>query len=344
MRRLRILALIPEGQVPPETLDGLSDAEFVRIKMEYDVLRALERAGHDLCVLDVTSDVGAIRRAIQGQRPHVAFNMLEGFHGVPVYDHHVVSYLELRRTPYTGCNPRGLMLSRDKELAKKILKWHAVPVPAWRTYAYGRKVRPPKVNRWPRIVKSVSDESSTGISQASVVHSEDDLVERVRFMHEHHGVDVMVEDYIDGREIYVGVMGNQRLQTFPPWELFLENLREDAPRIATARLKFDVKYQKKIGAKTRMADPLPNGLAERLPRLAKRIYRALSLSGYARLDFRLDAEGKIFLLEANPNPDISSDEDFAMSAKEAGLHYDALIARIVGLGQRYRAEWKAMEE
>jgi D-alanine-D-alanine ligase len=344
MKRLRILALIPEGQVPPETLEGLSDSEFVRVKMEYDVLRALERAGHDLRTLDVTSDLGAIRRAIKEHRPHLAFNMLEGFHGVPVYDHHVVSYLELMRTPYSGCNPRGLMLSRDKELAKKILKWHAVPVPAWRTYPYGRKVRPPKVNTWPRIVKSATDESSTGISQASVVHSEEELVERVRFMHEHHGGDVMVEDYIDGREIYIGVMGNTRLQVFPPWELFLEHLREDAPRIATARLKFDVKYQKKIGASTRLADALPDGLAEKIPRLAKRVYRALSLSGYARLDFRLDGDGKLYLLEANPNPDLSSDEDFARSAKESGLDYDALIARIVGLGVRYRAEWKVNEE
>ena len=233
------------------------------------------------------------------------------------------------------------MLSRDKELAKKILKWHAVPVPAWRTYPLGRKVMPPKVNRWPRIVKSVSDESSTGISQASVVHSGDELIERVRFMHEHHGVDVMVEDYIDGREIYVGVMGNQRLQTFPPWELFLENLREDAPRIATARLKFDVKYQKKIGANTRMADPLPNGLAERLPRLAKRIYRALGLSGFARIDLRMDADGRVYVLEANPNPDLCFGEDFAESAELGGLKYPQLIQRILNLGLAYTPAWKA---
>jgi D-alanine-D-alanine ligase len=277
-------------------------------------------------------------------RPQVAFNMLEGFHGVPVYDHHVVSYLELMRTPYTGCNPRGLMLSHDKELAKKILSWHKVPVPSWSTHPYGRKVRPPKDARYPKIVKSVTDESSTGISQASVVHSESELVERVRFMHESFGVDAMAEDYVDGRELYVGVLGNQRLRTFPTWELFLHRLREDAPRIATARLKFDIKYQERVGAETRAADPLPEGLAERIPRLARRVYRALSLSGYARLDMRLDDEGRLFVLEANPNPDLAEDEDFAKSAAADGLAYDALVQRIIRLGLRYRAEWQALAE
>ena len=344
MRRLRILALVPEGHVPPESLEGLSDSDFVRLKMEYDVHESLKRAGHEIRILDVGSDLGAIRRAIRDHRPHVAFNMLEGFHGVPVYDHHVVSYLELMRTPYTGCNPRGLMLAHDKELAKKILTWHAVRVPRWTTFPYGRSVRVKKGTEYPQIVKSVTDESSTGISQASVVHSDAELLERVQFMHESFGVDAMAEEYVDGRELYVGVVGNRRLTTFPTWELFLTRLREDAPKIATARLKFDIKYQERVGAQTRAADPLPGDLAERIPRVAKRVYRALSLSGYARLDFRLDEQGRLFLLEANPNPDLSEDEDFGKSAAAAGLAYDALIQRILGLGLRYRAEWKALDE
>jgi D-alanine-D-alanine ligase len=341
MRKQRVLALVPKGGAPPDSLDGFSPDEIQKWRMEFDVVTALRAVGHEVRVLDVELDLGKIRTAIDDFQPQLAFMMLEGFHGVPVYDQHVVAYLELMRVPYSGCNPRGLMLAHDKALAKKILSWHRIPTPGWRVFPWGRVVKPPKSLRYPQLVKSTTDESSAGISQASVVHNDEELIKRVLFVQENWNADALVEDYIDGREIYVGVMGNLRLQTFPPWELLLENLRSDAPMIATEKVKFDLTYQKKVGVVTKRAEGLGAAGEKQLQSLAKRVYRRLGLSGYARMDFRLDAEGRPYLLEANPNPDLSSAEDFAASASAAGLEYEQLIDRIVGLGLQYRAKWKA---
>jgi D-alanine-D-alanine ligase len=188
-------------------------------------------------------------------------------------------------------------------------------------------------------VKSLIEEASTGISQASVVRDEDQLRERVKFVHEHVGGDAIAEEYIEGRELYVGVLGNVRLETFPPWEMTFHGLPEGAPHIATSRVKFDHRYRKKHGITTGRAKGLPDGMEARLARLARRIYRALELSGYARIDLRLRADGEVFVLEANPNPDLAIDEDLAYSAEAGGLQYNRLIQRILNLGLRYYRTW-----
>jgi len=341
MRRLRVLAIVPEGNVPPESTDHLSDKKLVEVKMEFDVIGALRKLGHDVKVIDVTSNLGLIREAILEWNPHIAFNMLEDFHGVSVYDHHLVSYLELMRTPYTGCNPRGLMLARDKALAKKVLMYHRVKVPRFALFSLNKVVRRPRWLEFPLLVKSSIEESSTGISQASIVRNDEQLQDRVHFVHEKINTDAIAEEYIEGRELYVSVIGNQRLQTFPIWELVFDNLPEGAPRIATAKVKFNLEYQRKYGISSRAARNLPPGAEDSILKLCKRIYRTLYMSGYARFDFRLSEDGQAYVLEANPNPDISYDEEFALSAKAAGISYDALIQRILSLGVSYRAEWKS---
>jgi D-alanine-D-alanine ligase len=255
---------------------------------------------------------------------------------VAIYDQNVVSYLELLRVPYTGCNPRGLMIARDKALAKKILHYHAVPIPEFFTVPPGRTVKRPKELEFPLIVKSVSEEASLGISQASIVEDDGKLQERVAFIHQSLGTGALVERYIEGRELYVGILGNRRLYTLPIWELYLDGLPSDANRIATQRVKWSRKYQKKYGVTSGEAKNLPEGLADTVQRLAKTVYHVLGLSGYARIDFRLDASGQVSLLEANPNPQIAQSEDLADSAAHMGLAYPALIKRILDLGLRWK--------
>ena len=241
------------------------------------------------------------------------------------------------RLPYTGCNPRGLMLAHHKGLAKMIARHHRIAVPAFATFPIGRKVRRPRRLNFPLIVKSLTEEGSVGIAQASIVRDDDALVDRVAFVHRTLNTDAIAESYIDGREVYVGVIGNGRLQTFTPWELNFGTLRDGAPRIATGRIKWDDEYQKQIDLTTGPAADLPAaGSPHDVTRLAKRTYRALQLSGYARLDFRLDAAGKPWLLEANPNPQLMYGEDFAESAEHAGVAYGPLLQKIVNLGLRYR--------
>lgn len=336
MKKLRILALMHNSLVPPEDISGQDPTES-DWKMEHDVTTNLRSLRHEVLNVGVGEDLGVIRKSIEEWKPDIAFNMLEDFHDVGVFDQNIVSYLELLRVPYTGCNPRGLMLARDKGLAKMLLAYHRIPAPEFTVIQVGRAVRRPKRLGFPLIVKSLTKEASQGISQASVVDSDDKLRERVAFIHETVGTDAIVERYVEGREFYIGVLGNHRLQVFPVWELDLSKM-EAHWRIATDRVKWNRAYQERHGIKTDAVRDLPEGLGERIRHLAKRAYLALSISGYARIDVRVDADGKVYVLEANPNPQLAYGEDFAESAHHAGISYHDLLQRIVNLGLGWRPE------
>ena len=335
-RSLRILVLVHEDFVPPETILGLTDAEIQPWKCEFDVTSTLREMGHEVKPLGLYDDLNVLRKEMESFQPHIAFNLLEEFHGHALYDQHVVSYLELKRQAYTGCNPRGLTVAHDKALSKKILAYHRIRVPGFAVFPLNRKVRRPRRLGFPLLVKSISVEGSVGISQASIVNDDAKLAERVQFIHRHTNTAAIAEQYVDGREIYVGVLGNERLQTFTPWELKIKRLPEGAPNIATYKLKWDYLYQERVGVTTERAQLTPD-LETQIAALSKRIYRLLFLSGYARLDYRLTEDGKIYLLEANPNPNLSYGEDFAESAHHAGLPYKDLLQKIVTLGLSWRS-------
>ena len=303
--------------------------------MEYDVVRTLKVLGHEVRVIGVHDDLTPIRATMDDFKPTITFNLMEAFDDVVVFDQNVVSYLELLKVPYTGCNPRGLTLSRDKGLAKKLMAYHRIPVPDFLVVPLGNKVKLPKRLQFPLIVKSLTYESSTGISQASVVENEEQLNKRVQFIHDTIMTPAIVEQFIDGRELYVGVMGNDRLQTFPVWEMSFSKMPENNWKIATERVKWSVKYQKKHGIDTAVA-ALPDDISAKVQHLAKRVYRALDLSGYARIDMRLKANGELSVIEANPNPQLAHGEDFAESAQRAGVTYAKLIERIIGLGLQWQ--------
>jgi D-alanine-D-alanine ligase len=335
MKRLRILVLMHEDLVPPDPLNG-HDVTKAEWKTEYDVVSTLRKLGHDVKPLGVKSDLGVLRSAIEDWKPHIAFNLLEEFDGVAVYDQNVVSYLELLHVPYTGCNPRGLMLARDKVLSKKLFSFHRIPFPDFMVVPQGRTVKRPKWLAFPLIVKSVTEEASLGISQASIVQDDDKLKERVEFIHESVGTGALIERYIEGRELYVGVMGNGHVHVLPVWELVMDKLPDDARRIATERVKWSRTYQDKYGIRSGEARNLPEGKSEEIQHLAKRVYRALGLSGYARIDVRMDGEGNVYVLEANPNPQIAHDEDFSDSAEKAGYSYKDLLQELLNIGLRWR--------
>jgi len=336
MKKYRILALMHEDLVPPESLDGIDEKTAQSWQTEYDVVTGLKKMGHDVKKLGVYNDLGVIRQAIEDYKPHMAFNLLEEFNGITLYDQHVVSFLELMRLPYTGCNPHGLTLCHDKALCKKILSYHRIPTPQFEVVLKGRKIRKQKKRTYPLIVKSLVEEASLGISQASLVHNEEKLSERVAFIHDSIGTDAIIEEYIDGRELYLGIMGNDRLEPLPLWELWFENLPEGSVAIATQKVKWDEKYQKKIGLQTGPARKISDDLKNRIERLCKRAYRALKISGCARFDLRLTAENEVHLLEVNPNPDLGKEQEFALSARHNGMDYPTLLQKILSLGKSYR--------
>jgi D-alanine-D-alanine ligase len=343
-KKRRVLVLMHEELVPPDSLRGQTRKEIDEFRTELDVIEGLEELGHEVIKLGVGSDLGPIRQAFAEQEPDIAFNLLVDFDGVAIYDQHVVGYLELLRKRYTGCNPRGMMLARDKGLAKELLAYHRIRIPRFAVFPVGKKVRKPAKLPYPLVVKSLSEEASLGIAQASLVTSDEKLKERVEFMHGTFDTDVIAEEYVEGRELYVGVVGNQRLHTFPIWELNLDQLPQGVPRIATAKIKWDEKYQKKHKISSHRAEDLSPGLSEQIARICTRIYRILRLTGYARMDLRLSPDGTVYALEANPNPAVQADEDLALSAKAEGIEYPELLQRIVNLGLNYRAAWDTESE
>src|SRR5688572_13383723 len=246
--------------------------------------------GHEVRALGINDNLGGIRPTAGLFKPHIVFNLMEAFAGIPTFDQNVVSYLELLRLSYTGCNPRGRFLARDKALSKKLMQYHRLPVADFLMIPRGRKPRLPRKLTFPLIVKSLTQEASIGISQASVVEDEAKLRERVQFIHESISTDAIVEQYVEGRELYCGVLGNQRAQVLPVWEMTFAKMPENQHRIATERVKWNAKYQQKFGIDTSEAKGLPDGIAERVQHISKRVFKVLELSGYARVDLRLDAQ------------------------------------------------------
>ncbi len=334
MKRLRVLVLVHPDLIPPESSKGYTEQEINVWKTEYDVVTTLRASGHDVRPLGVKDELKPIREQIDSWKPHVVFSLLEEFYGEVIYDQHVASYLELIRMPYTGCNPRGLMLARGKDLSKTLVHYHRIPVPAFAVFPMRRKIKRPKRLAMPLIVKSLNEDASYGISQASVVDTDAKLVERVTFIHERIGTAAIAEQYIEGREIYVGILGNDRLRVLPIWELRFENLAQGDWPIATEKAKHDPDYQERRGILHGPAKDLAPEIRTRIERSAKRIFRTLELDGYARIDFRLSNEGVPYFLEANPNPEIAESQEFASAALHDGLAYPDLLQGILGLGLR----------
>lgn len=335
MQKLRVLALMHDYLVPPERVQG-HDTYTVEWRTEYHVLRALtKKLKHKVRVLGVADDLSAIGNAVDEFKPDIVFNLLEAFHEIGTFDQNIVSHLELLRVPYTGCNPRGLFLARDKALAKRLLDYHDIRVPAFTVMRRRRKIRRPPELSFPLIVKSLTQDASIGISQASVVNDDAKLAERVEFIHESIGTDAIVESYIKGREVYCGVLGNDRLRVLPVWELTFDNLPARQHKIATERVKWSWSYQNKIGVMTGAAEDLPAGLERQITQVSRNVYRVLNMSGYGRIDLRIDDDERLFVLEANPNPQIAEFEDFALSALHEGTSYPDLIQRILTLGMQW---------
>jgi D-alanine-D-alanine ligase len=332
MSKKRILAIMHKDLVPPESIEELTEAQIAPFKTEYDVIAACRKLGHDVRSLGVHGDLSVLGKAIEEWKPHIVFNLLEEFDGEAVMDQNVVSYLELLKLPYTGCSPRGLILARDKGLSKKILSYHRIRVPDFAVFPRRKPIRRPVRLKFPLFVKSLVEEASLGIAQASIVDDDEKLKERVSFIHDRIGTDAIAEQYIEGRELYVSVLGNRRVSIFPIWELLFTKASDDVPLIATAKVKFDLEYQKKLGVVTCEAKDLSPEAAKTIVKLCKRIYRNLGLKGYARIDMRMTADGHVYVLEANPNPQLARGEDFAESARAVGIPYEGLIQRIINLG------------
>jgi D-alanine-D-alanine ligase len=328
---VKILVLFDvERTIPPdETFSARALREDEDKPTEADVLACLRRLGHEVETLAVFDDVLAIVEKIRAFSPEVVFNLTESFDSQRAHEPNIPALLQLMKVRYTGAGPDALLLCKDKSLAKKLLAYHRVRVAR---FVVSHKRRPLKrLARfvYPAFVKPMGQEGSEGIAQASFTRDEAETLERARFLHEKFDDDVMIEEYIEGRELYVSVMGARKLKVFPPRELFFGQLPEDAPRFATSKAKWDDAYRKKWGIKNGPPGPLDEAVANELSRIARKVYRVLKMSGLGRIDVRLTAQNEIVVLEANPNPSLAREDDFAQSAAAAGIEYDQLIQQIL---------------
>ncbi len=333
-RKLKVLALF--DAVRPTTLDQdlgpeLKTADW---KTEAGVLAALRELGYPTEHLAIFDDLDLLRQKLQTFTPDVIFNLADQFKNNRAFDQHIVSFLAMHGLPFTGCGATGLTLCKHKGISKKILSYHRIHTPAFTIVPRGRRVGRPERLRYPILVKPLKEEASYGISQASFVENDDQFRERVMFIHEKFDNDVIAEEYIEGRELYVSLIGNHRLQVFPIRELVFREVPPDEPKIATYKAKWDEAYREKWGLENRFADDLEPVLVRQIEETCKRIYHLLTIDGYARLDLRLNAKNELYFIEANPNPILAPDEDFAQSAMRAGLTYPQLIDRIARLGMK----------
>ena len=330
--KLKVLALF--DAIAPTLLDQDLSAELQTDdwKTEANVLQALGRLGHDVEHLALFDDLDFLRQKLQRFEPDLIFNLADQFKNNRGFDQNIVSFLAMHGVPFTGCGATGLTLCKHKGISKKILSYHRIRVPEFVTIARGKRIGRPKRLQFPILVKPLKEEASLGISQASFVESDDQFRERVQFIHEKCDNDVIAEEYIEGRELYVSILGNHRLQVFPIRELVFKEVPPDEPKIATYKAKWDEEYRKRWGLLNRFAEGLEPDVASRIEQTCKRIYRLLTIDGYARLDLRLTPDNEVYFIEANPNPILAADEDYAQSALKANVPYPQLIDRIIRLG------------
>ena len=313
--------------VPPDDPYLESDTIAPECEMEFHVARSLRALGHEVDVLPFGPDIAENANALTSRKPDLVFNLTEWFKGNRRMDAHIAALLELLHLPYTGAGPIGLMLCRDKAACKRILGHHRIRLPHFITIPPGRR-KPGSKMVYPAIVKPLYEDGSDGIHLASLVQDEAALIERVRMIHEQRKQPAICEAFIHGREIYVGIIGNERLRAFPPREVVFGRSEEGGPGIATAKVKWDEVYRKKWAIEYVHAELAPE-LERKIIRICKRIYQYMHIQDYGRIDLRITPDNEIHFLEANPNPNLSPDDELYEAAQKAGLSHPDLIDQIV---------------
>ena len=331
--RLRILVLFEVNDPPaPDEEYERRMREEPDWRTEGHVVAAIKALGHEVHLGAIYRNARDVIDLVERIQPDLVWNFVQTFHGTRSYESHIAAVLELCRVPYTGCGHRALMLCQDKALSKEILKHHRVAVPP---FVVSRRAQPVKrLSRsiFPVMVKPLAEEGSVGISRESFAETEEQALARVRFLHERLKLDAIVEQYVTGREIYVGVVGNDRLTVLPPRELKFSKVPEGEPKFASFKAKWDEGYRERWGIFSTFPDDLSEGMVRGIARVAKRVFRALQMRGFGRIDLRLTDQSRLVVVEANPNPEIAQGEDLAEAAAKIGLDYPELIDRVITLG------------
>ncbi|HET6837011.1 MAG TPA: hypothetical protein VFH24_03150 [Gemmatimonadales bacterium] len=300
-------------------------------EMEYQVAHALRECGHEIQLLGVRDDLEYLVRHLDEWTPDLVFNGAEAFRGDESLEYLLPGLLEAEGYRYTGAPPLALQVTRNKAISKKVLAYFGIQVPGFVSYRLHETVEGPPPLSFPLIVKPLQADASAGIARASVVQDVVALAERVAFVHERYGQGAIAEEFVDGRELYVSILGNDdNLEILPITEMAFDKSRtRPEERIATQYAKWDESYRERKGIRNVFARPLAKAVRDRIDETCRTAYRALWLRDYARLDLRITEDGRVLVLEANANPFISYGHDMANAAAKSGLEYCDFIQRIV---------------
>ena len=324
----------PPPPPPEKPTKSKSRAPRKRKKEKHDreeIFEALEKLGHEP-VYQIVDGRDQSLIALARADADLYFNLTESYAGDDTKDMNIAAYLDLLDKPYTGAGPHALYLAQDKALAKKIFAFHSIRTPFFAT-SYKGKVDHAHDVSFPLIVKPCSEDGSIGIDMGSVVESVKELMERIHYIHEEFDSPALIEEYIEGREMYAAVIGNDNPEVLPMVELDLSKLPEGTPRIAGKEVKWEKDTEHYRVTKSAPAEDLDEKTVEKLSSTALAAYQALKLRDYGRIDMRLTPKGDVYVIEANPNPWLSSGAEFSMAARKAGRTYTQLIGEIIDLAR-----------
>ena len=296
---------------------------------EYDVARALIANGHDVSMVGIGSELGPLLERLAAFGPKLVFNGCEAFRGNARHEYAIAAVLEMHGYAHTGSPPTALLVARNKSLTKKVLGYHGIRVPAFAEFHPGEELVRPSELRFPLIVKPLLEDASVGIAQASVVDNDDSLAERVRFIHEKFTQAAIVEELVEGRELYAGLIGNDKVEVLPLVELTFGEPETSEHRIATYKAKWDEEYRKRKKIRNVFAKGLPDELTNKISDICTTAFHALWLQDYGRVDLRLAHDDEVYVLEVNPNPFLAVENEMADAAEKAGLKYNDFVQRIV---------------
>jgi D-alanine-D-alanine ligase len=299
------------------------------------VYEALKKSGHNPVYVRLDGTTESLIELARSQSD-LLFNLVESFGGDDSQDTNVAGYLELLGRRFTGAGSSGLYLAQDKALAKKIFTFHGIHTPYFSTVYRGRTEHSHDI-QFPVIVKPAREDGSIGIQFGAVCGSIKELMERIDYIHAEFDTPALIEEFIEGRELYVGVIGNEKPEALPVVELDLSKLPAGTPKIAGSEVKWEEDTEAYKATKPFFPDDLDAEVVTKLQETAVQAFQALQLRDYGRIDFRLANDGTVHVLEVNPNPYLLPTAEFAMAAKKAGRDHTALIGEIVELAlARYR--------
>jgi D-alanine-D-alanine ligase len=334
MGRLKIVCLYDRVLVDEDEESAANDKAPVtrtldKKEVEEEVAEALVKLGHEPVMHEIDGTTKSLL-ALARLDGDLVFNLCESFGDDDTADFKITAFMDLLKKNYTGSGTHGLMLAQDKATAKKIFAFHGITTPLFSKSQRGRLDFSHDLD-FPVIVKPAREDGSIGIEFSAVVSSIKELMERMDWLHQHFDSPVLIEEYIEGREMYVGVIGNENPEALPVIELDLSKLPEGTPRIAGAEVKWGKGTKAYKDTKSAVASDLPEEIVQTLHKSAIAAYKALELRDYGRIDMRLKDDGSVHVIEANPNPWLSSRAEFAMAARKSGRTYTELIGEIVDL-------------